>query len=71
MQNRQPYDNVADETVRPHLKEENIKITDVDFDEKKLYSEGFACYKIPPVVGEYYFYKIVPPKKNKMMEKNN
>ena len=62
MQNRQPNDNVADETVRPHLKEENIKITDVDFDKEKLYSEGFACCQIAPVVGEYYFYKPVEDK---------
>ena len=59
MKNTNFNSNLADEVVKPHLNERNIKIIEIDFDEDKILNENFECLQIFPINGQYYFYKPV------------
>ena len=60
MQNKNYNTNLADETIKIHLKENNIKLIEVDYDKNKISDEEFiSLQQFNPIFEEYYFYKPV------------
>ena len=58
MQNKDFHSALAEETVKPHLNEMNIKMIEIKYN-SNLIQDGFDCLQVIPVNEKSYFYKPV------------
>ena len=71
MQNRNYNSNLADETIKIHLKENKTNLIETDFDKDEiLKNEYISLQQFNKVYEEYYFYKPVSAKDDKLRENN-